>query len=82
LIIDVRSPEEFQSNHLAKAINIPLRDLRDTLPSRVKDKSQVLLLHCLSGGRSGIARHKLKSMGYPKVFNLGSLARARKIVER
>jgi rhodanese-related sulfurtransferase len=40
----------------------------------------MLLLHCLSGMRSGMAKQKLKSLGYANVFNLGSLARARKIV--
>ncbi len=63
LVIDVRSTEEFRSGHVANAVNIPLGELRANLPRRVKDKNQVLLLHCLSGGRSGIARHQLKSLG-------------------
>jgi phage shock protein E len=80
LVIDVRSPEEFRSGHVPNAVNIPLGELRESLPLRVKDKNQVLLLHCLSGGRSGIARQQVKGLGYPHVFNLGSLARARKIL--
>jgi len=81
LVIDVRSAEEFSSGHLLKAVNIPLNDLRESVPNRVKDKQQVLLLHCLSGTRSGVARQHLKGMGYLNVFNLGSLTRARKIVD-
>ena len=80
LVIDVRSPEEFRVGHVPNAINIPLGELRESLPRRVKDKSQVLLLHCLSGGRSGIAKHQLKGLGYPNVFNLGSYGRAKQIV--
>lgn len=80
LVIDVRSAEEFQSGNVPNAINIPLGELRDSLPRRVKDKSQVLLLHCLSGGRSGIAQQQLKGMGYTNVFNLGSYGRAKEIV--
>lgn len=80
LVIDVRSPEEFRSGHVPNAVNIPLGELRESLPLRVKDKNQVLLLHCLSGGRSGIAQQQLKGMGYPNVFNLGSLARAQQII--
>ncbi len=80
LVIDVRSPGEFHSGHLAAAINIPLGELRASLPLRVPDKSQTLLVHCLSGGRSAIARQQLKSLGYANVFNLGSLARAKTIV--
>ena len=81
LVIDVRWPEEFQSGNVPNAINIPLGELKEKLPARVKDKNQVLLLHCLSGGRSGIAQQQLKAMGYSNVFNLGSLARAKSIVE-
>jgi phage shock protein E len=81
LIVDVRSPGEFQSGHIPQALNIPLGELHDELPRRVKDKQQPLLLHCLSGGRSGIARHQAKSLGYSNVFNLGSLSRAQKIAQ-
>jgi len=80
VVIDVRSPEEFRSGHVPNAVNIPLDELRESLPRRVKDKSQVLLLHCLSGGRSGIAKQQIKGMRYQNVFNLGSYGRARQIV--
>jgi phage shock protein E len=80
LVIDVRSSGEFRSGHLPSAINIPLGELESALPLRVRDKNQVLLLHCQSGMRSGIAAKKLKGMGYPNVFNLGSLSRASGIV--
>jgi phage shock protein E len=81
LVIDVRSPGEFSSGHLSAAINLPLDEIETALSGHVKNKNQVLLLHCQSGMRSGLARNKLKRLGYANVFNLGSLARARKIVE-
>jgi len=80
LVIDVRSPGEFSSGHLAKAINIPLDEIETALPNRVKDKNQVLLLHCASGMRSGMAKTKLIGMGFTNAFNLGSYGRAEKIV--
>ena len=80
LVIDVRSAGEFSSGHLAKAINIPLDEIETALPKRVKDKNQVLLLHCASGMRSGMAKSKLNGMGYMNAFNLGSYGRAEKIV--
>ena len=80
LVIDVRSPGEFSSGHLAMAINIPLDEIETALPKRVKDKNQVLLLHCASGMRSGMAKSKLKGMGYTNAFNLGSYGRAEEIV--
>lgn len=82
LVIDVRSPGEFSSGHLPKAINIPLDEIETALPKRVKDKDQVLLLHCASGMRSGAAKQKLKGMGYANVFNLGSFGRAESILNR
>ena len=79
-MVDVRDPGEYRSGHLPNALNIPLGALQSTLPKKVKDKNQALLLHCLSGGRSGIAKRQLNSMGYQNVFNLGSYGRAKKIV--
>ena len=80
LVIDVRSPGEFNSDHLPSAINLPLDEIETALPRRVTDKNQVLLLHCQSGMRSGVAKQKLKGMGYMNVFNLGSYGRASEIV--
>jgi phage shock protein E len=82
LVIDVRSPGEFNSGHLARAINLPLDEIETALPKRVKDKNQVLLLHCASGMRSGTARQKLKALGYANVFNLGSYGRAESILKQ
>ena len=80
LVIDVRSEGEFQGRHLPGAINIPLGGLRDEIARRAPDKAQPLLLHCLSGGRSGVGQGMLRQMGYPNAFNLGSYGRAEKIL--
>ena len=79
LVIDVRTPSEFSSGHLPSAINLPLDQIETTLPRRVKDKSQVILLHCQSGMRSGVAKKKLNALGYSNAFNLGSYGRAAEI---
>lgn len=80
LIIDVRTPGEYAGGHLPNAILLPLDSIAAALPRRVPDKSTVLLLHCQSGMRSGMARRKLRALGYTHAFNLGSLARAGRIV--
>ncbi len=82
LVIDVRSVDEFGAGHLSAAVNIPLGEIREEIPRRAPDKNQVLLLHCLSGGRSGLARRWLRQMGYTRVYNLGSYRRAEKIAGR
>jgi phage shock protein E len=80
LVIDVRTPAEFNSGHLPGAINLPLDGIEASLPRRVQDKNQVLLLHCQSGVRSGAARKKLNALGYANAFNLGAYGRAAQIV--
>jgi rhodanese-related sulfurtransferase len=80
MVIDVRSRGEFSSGHLPNAINLPLDEIETTLPRRVKDKEQVLLLHCHSGMRSNMAAKSLKALGYTHSYNLGSYGRAAKIV--
>lgn len=80
LVIDVRSSAEFNSGHLPNAINLPVEEIETALPRRVKDKNQVLLLHCQSGMRSGVAKSRLTGLGYVNAFNLGSYARAARIL--
>ena len=82
LVIDVRSEAEFQERHLPGAINIPLRRLGDEIAERTANKEQPLLLHCLSGTRSGMGRNTLRKLGYRHVFNLGSYRRAARILQR
>ena len=80
IVIDVRSEGEFRERHLPGAINIPVGQLREEIARRAPDKEQPLLLHCLSGARSGMGRRILKQAGYRHVFNLGSYGRAEKIL--
>mgnify|MGYP001023403061 CR=1 FL=1 len=79
-VIDVRSPAEFASGAVKGAINIPLGDVGSRVASVAPDKFAPLLVHCLSGGRSAIARRTLRRLGYTQVHNLGSLGRAKRIV--
>jgi len=80
MVIDVRSASEFDSGHILQAYNMPLDRIDVLLPSAVRDKNKVLLLHCSTGVRSGLAKKKLEGLGYKNVFNLGGYERAGKIV--
>ena len=75
----MRTAGEFGSGHLPNTINLPLDEIESSLPRRVKDKNQVILLHCQSGMRSGVAKKKLNGLGYANAFNLGSYGRAEQI---
>ena len=80
LVIDVRTPAEFNAGHLPIAINIPLALIESGATLPLKDMNQVLLLHCQGGMRSAKATQLLSGMGYTHVFNLGSYSRAAQIV--
>jgi phage shock protein E len=80
LVVDVRSEAEFRERHLPGAVNIPLDRLGEEITRRAPNKEQPLLLHCLSGARSGVGASRLKRLGYQHVFNLGSYGRAEAIL--
>jgi phage shock protein E len=80
LVIDVRTPAEFQERHLPGVVNIPLDRLGDEIARHTPDKARPLLLHCRSGTRSSMGTSTLKKLGYQHVFNLGSYGRAEEIV--
>jgi phage shock protein E len=82
LLIDVRTPAEFAIGHLKGAINIPLQEIDSRIDGYVKDKNQVLLVHCQSGQRSGMAQNRLTALGYTRAYNLGSYDRAAHIIGR
>jgi phage shock protein E len=79
-VVDVRTPQEFSADAVPGVINIPLDRIAQDAPKKLTDKSQPILVHCLSGGRSMMAKRQLAGMGYSSVHNLGSLARAKSIV--
>jgi len=76
VVIDVRTAHEFSNGALPGVINIPLHEMAHGIAGIVPDLGTPVLLHCKSGGRSGIACKVLRSMGYRRVGNLGSLGRA------
>ena len=71
ILIDVRTPEEFQEGHLDHAINIDWFD--EEFQSRVKelDKKKTLYVYCKKGGRSAKAAKLLDSLEFEVVDLLG-----------
>jgi phage shock protein E len=79
LVIDVRSADEFATDHVPKAINLPLEQVQRRIADLAPEHSKPILVHCLSGTRSGMACRILRGLGYTEVHNLGSLGRARSL---
>ncbi len=73
VILDVRTPAEFHSGHIAGAINIPNESIQTSRPSQLADLDATILVYCRSGARSARASAKLASMGYTDVNDFGGI---------
>jgi thioredoxin len=69
-IIDVRTPQEFNSGHIAGAANVDFYDATFKTVLSKLDKSRKVLVYCKSGGRSSSAMEMMKEMGFSEVYNL------------
>lgn len=72
ILVDVRSPWEYEMDHIPGAKNIPLEELVDKA-EEVKNFKSPVILYCRSGNRSGMAVNILKQMGLVDIFNGGGL---------
>ena len=70
VIIDVRTPAEFNQGHVSGAINLPLQNMPANL-NKLK-KEQTIITCCASGVRSGAAKRLLKNQGFVHVHNGGT----------
>ncbi|WP_322970013.1 rhodanese-like domain-containing protein [Faecalibacter sp. LW9] len=68
-LVDVRTPEEFNSGSVDGAVNIPLSVLEQEL-SQFEDRENIVVF-CRSGARSGNAKLILESNGFENVTNGG-----------
>lgn len=69
-IVDVRTPDEFNSKHLDNAVNINYNSPNFQSEISQLDKTKPTFVYCLSGGRSGAAMAKMKELGFTEVYNM------------
>ncbi len=70
LIVDVREPGEFASDHVKGSINVPLGDLLAGAPQlKSIDKDTEVIVYCRTGSRSRIAEQALRNQGFTNVVN-------------
>nr|WP_314897130.1 thioredoxin domain-containing protein [uncultured Flavobacterium sp.] len=69
-ILDVRTPEEFASDHIDNAKNVNW--LNNDFVTNVEkfDKSKPVFVYCKSGGRSQKAAEKLNELGFTTIYQL------------
>lgn len=69
-IVDVRENDEWNAEHIAGAIHIPLGEISNRLNELEKYKNSPIIMQCRSGGRSAKAADILTKAGFSSVLNM------------
>src|SRR5580698_7300497 len=73
LLLDIRSPREWATKHIAGSINIPLNHLQERIAEIPRDRG--IAVHCAGGYRSSIAASILHQYGITHLIEMaGGLA--------
>ncbi len=69
-ILDVRTPAEFMTGHIAGAINIDFQSTQFASEIANLDKTKTYAVYCRSGNRSAQATDQMAKAGFTSLFNL------------
>lgn len=69
-LVDVRSPEEYNSGHIDNAENIDINSPDFEKDIQKLDKKRPVFLYCRSGGRSSTATNILKKLGFNIIYDM------------
>ena len=71
LIIDVRTPEEYEDLRIPNSINIDFYNPKNFILELEKlDKNKSYYVYCRTGSRSATTCDLMKEMGFAKTYNL------------
>lgn len=73
IVIDVRTSEEYDTDHIENAININSETIKYTIKGKIKDLDTPIIVYCQSGRRSAQSAKELVELGYTKVYDMGSI---------
>ena len=74
ILLDVRTPEEYEKRRIPNAILLPLAEIKSgNVKATLPDKKQKILVYCWTGRRSEDASKMLADMGYSNVINIGGM---------
>ncbi len=69
-ILDVRTPDEYNSGHIPGAINISHKEISAHLDELTAHKDKNIVVHCERGVRARMAQSALAKAGFPNVYHL------------
>jgi phage shock protein E len=70
VIIDVRTPEEFNAGHVQGALNIPVEYADFAQKVAALDPGTTYAIYCRSGNRSAVATAQMDAMGFTYLYDL------------
>jgi len=70
IILDVRTPEEFNAGHIENAININLEGSDFASEVSKLDKDATVAVYCRSGNRSGVATEQMAELGFTDMYDM------------
>ena len=72
VIVDLRTPDEFETGHIGGSINIDF--LADGFEEELAelDSSRPTIFHCASGNRSGKAQAAFEALGFLTLYHMDS----------
>lgn len=73
IVLDVRTPEEFEKKHIPNAILLPLEEIREGNFASLPDKNQKILVYCRTGRRSKEASEILVKNSYKNIYEFGGI---------
>jgi rhodanese-related sulfurtransferase len=72
VILDVRTPGEYNSGHIEEGVNLDYNSSSFTSELQWFDRNKVYLIHCASGSRSALAKAQMETLGFYRVYNMSS----------
>jgi rhodanese-related sulfurtransferase len=70
IILDVRTPQEYQQSHIKNAVNIDYNSENFENLLNELDKNKTVLVYCQSGNRSSIAANVMINIGFSDIYNM------------
>lgn len=81
LVLDVRTPDEWNEGHHEKAHLVPIDQLASRLDEIAGwnggDRTKPVIIYCASGARAGLAKQKMLAAGFTQVSNAGGFGALR-----